>query len=223
MNHSTEQPPELTAERLDRYIGDLFTNWCECSPYGEQVPDEWPELMAQFVKVHAGKDRDLMAELIADGNPDDCFEKLLESIFATACHSVIRDLTESVHDENAEKLSVIGYSHSSSQLHSLRSELATAKERIGELEKQRSDLNDESSTRAFRIFALESDLHEAQATIASQSEDLKKLRICLAFVLASAHPHPTENVAMYSAWQEGDKVLAETLPTAPEKQEGGVA
>lgn len=96
-----------------QYINKLFTDWCECAPYGEQVPDEWPELMAAFVREHAGKDRDQMAELLMEGAPTDCFERLLESIFRTGCAFVLHDLESAVHDENHEKLRLIGITESS--------------------------------------------------------------------------------------------------------------
>lgn len=66
-----------------QYINKLFTDWCECSPY-EQVPDEWPELMAAFVREHAG------------------------SIFRTAAAFVLHDLANAVYDKNQQKLGLIG-------------------------------------------------------------------------------------------------------------------
>lgn len=92
------------------YTNGLFTNWCECSPYGEQVPDEWPELMADFVKEHAGKDRHQMAELIMEAAHPDPFERLLESIFKCGAAFVLHDLANAAYDSNSEKLKLIGIS-----------------------------------------------------------------------------------------------------------------
>jgi hypothetical protein len=97
--------PTVTQEE---YLLQLFTNWCECSPYGEQIPDKWPELMADFVKKHKGKDRDAMAELFAEGDPGEPFEKLLESIFVTSCQFVLTDLSQAVDDGDTTKLAIIG-------------------------------------------------------------------------------------------------------------------
>ena len=93
---------------LEDYLNNLFTRWCECSPYGDQVPDEWPELMAAFAAKHAGKDRDHMAELFSEGDGNEPFEKLLESIFDTACQFILRDLSDAVFDRNFDKLKLIG-------------------------------------------------------------------------------------------------------------------
>jgi hypothetical protein len=98
--------PTVTQEE---YLLQLFTNWCECSPYGEQIPDKWPELMADFVKKHKGKDRDAMAELFAEGDPGEPFEKLLESIFVTSCQFVLSDLSQAVDDGDTTKLAIIGF------------------------------------------------------------------------------------------------------------------
>lgn len=97
--------PTVTQEE---YLLQLFTNWCECSPYGEQIPDKWPELMADFVKKHKGKDRDAMAELFAEGDPGEPFEKLLESIFVTSCQFVLSDLSQAVDDGDTIKMAIIG-------------------------------------------------------------------------------------------------------------------
>lgn len=91
-----------------QYIGELFTNWCESSPYGEQVPRDWPELMAEFAEKHAHKGRDQMEELFCEGDVDEPFEKLLESIFATSCSFVIQSLREAVDSGEHEKLKLIG-------------------------------------------------------------------------------------------------------------------
>lgn len=86
--------------------------------------------------------------------------------------------------------------HSASQLHSLRSELATAKERIGELERDSKDsyqkgldasyatnqqllrdahFNKSECTAAMSVLrCVRKELDEAQATITSQSEELEK-------------------------------------------------
>lgn len=90
------------------YIKQLFTDWCECAPYGEQVPDEWPKLMAAFVKSHAGKDADQMADLLVEADATDPFERLLESIFILSCGFVLRDLSNAVHGRDSEKLKLIG-------------------------------------------------------------------------------------------------------------------
>lgn len=90
------------------YILKLFTDWCESSPYGEHIPDEWPELMAAFVKENAGKDRDQMAELLMEGDPESPFERLLQNIFTVSCEFVIRDLSDAVSDNDLAKLEVIG-------------------------------------------------------------------------------------------------------------------
>lgn len=92
----------------ESYANELFTNWCECSPYGDQVPDDWSEHMAQFVKAHTGKDAQQMAELIMEAPPDDPFEKLLLSIFITAVQFVLTDISNAVYDQNKEKLQLIG-------------------------------------------------------------------------------------------------------------------
>jgi hypothetical protein len=97
----------------DEYLSGLFSRWCECSPYGDQIPDEWPEMMAAFVKEHAGKDRDQMADLFMGGDPECSFERLLESVFKVSCAFVLRDLREAVYDGDAEKLKVIRISASS--------------------------------------------------------------------------------------------------------------
>lgn len=107
-----EKPP-LSAQGpgshpADAYILQIFTDWCECSPYGEQVPDDWPHLMAEFVLKHHGKLEEHMAELISEGSPDDPFEKLLESIFRTAARFVLHDLSNAVYDRNFAKLRLIG-------------------------------------------------------------------------------------------------------------------
>lgn len=72
------------------------------------MPDEWPELMAEFVKKHAGQDRDFMAELIALGDADDPFEKLLERIFEIGCAFALQDLRNAVDDGDMNKLRLIG-------------------------------------------------------------------------------------------------------------------
>lgn len=108
MNTNNQTEPSARTRR-EQYTLDLFTRWCECSPYGEQIPDKWPELMAEFAKKHANKDRDFMAELFSDGDGNEPFDKLLESIFDVACEFVIGDLSNAVYDNDPERLSVIGF------------------------------------------------------------------------------------------------------------------
>lgn len=103
-----EEGKEAQPADREQYIADLFTRWCECSPYGEQIPDKWPELMSEFATKHANKDRDFMAELFSDGDGNEPFEKLLESIFDVACEFVIGDLSNAAYDRDIERLSVIG-------------------------------------------------------------------------------------------------------------------
>jgi len=104
MTTTTTQTP---TPPLTDYINALISEWYECAPYGEQIPNDLPQLLKEFCNRYGNLDAAEILIAFEEAEPDDPILNLFECIFSEAAHFTITGLSNAVFDGNEEVLKLI--------------------------------------------------------------------------------------------------------------------
>lgn len=89
------------------YVSELISKWCECAPYGEQVPEDLPRLFREFAVKHGHRSEEEMWYAFMSVSVDDPMNRLFECIFAAAARFTIDRLADAVYNADKKALGVI--------------------------------------------------------------------------------------------------------------------
>lgn len=98
----------MTTEEKQSYINDLIGRWYESQPYGDQIPNALPRLLAEFCQRHGLLNEAGMLDAFCEATPDDPMLQLFECIFAVGAEYAIDHLSDAVYDREDSALKLIG-------------------------------------------------------------------------------------------------------------------
>lgn len=86
----------------------LTRRWYEATPYAEHIPEEWPALMAEFVRKYGECDAEKMYQVITEASASgDPWTELFESIFQRGWEVAISTIADAVYDRDAPILELV--------------------------------------------------------------------------------------------------------------------